>query len=197
MDTRLRSLGAETPTAATVPTHTGKDRQPQQAGLGGKGRARTRSADDGSGRDIQTEVDGREGRNGEVSHYCAMRSELDLTSGIKVTATMMFCILITLPAGMLSWRLRFRRVAGSAMFLGSSFVYTPIPSMSIGVGRLRLVEFWRTTFICNLSHVASITACCSISIQSHDSSYWKQTFTVWSSWMTRPCNSEWVVYCLQ
>ena len=92
MDTRFRSLRAETSTAAAIPAYTGKDRKPQQAGLGGKGRARTRSEDDGSGRDFQTEIDGRKGKNGEVSHYCIMRLGLDLTSIIKVTATMMCCI---------------------------------------------------------------------------------------------------------
>lgn len=91
MGTRLRSLGTETSTAATIPAYTRKDRQPQQAGLGGKGRARTWPKNDGSGCGIQTEVDGRKGRNGEVSHYRVIRSEIDLTFGIKVTVTMMLC----------------------------------------------------------------------------------------------------------
>ena len=91
MDARLRSLGAETSTAAAISTYTREDRQPQQAGLGGQGRARTRPEDDRSRCDIQTEVGGRKDRNGEVSHYCVVKLELDLTLSIKVTATMMFC----------------------------------------------------------------------------------------------------------
>ena len=91
MDARLRPLGAETSTAAAIPTYTREDRQPQQASLGGQGRARPRPEDDRSRCDFQTEVGGRKGRNGEVSHYRVVRLELDLTFRIKVTATMMFC----------------------------------------------------------------------------------------------------------
>lgn len=47
-----------------------------------------------------------------------------------------------------SWRLSCRRVATPAIFLDCSFVYTPIPSISIGVRRLQAVEFGRTCSCC-------------------------------------------------
>lgn len=93
-----------------------------------------------------------------------MRSKLDLTSRIKVTATMMFCTLIVSAAGVDSWRLSSHGVAASVMFLDGSIVYTPIPSIFIGVRRLQLVEFWRTCSYCYLSDVAGIPVCYSISI---------------------------------
>ena len=144
MDARLRSPRAETSTAAAIPTYTREDRQPQQAGLGGKGRARTWSEDDGSGRDIQTKVAGREGRNGEVSQHCLMRSQLDLTFRIKVTATMKF--LITLCPQRV-WISDSRVVTVSPLpqcVLTICLYSLPIPSIFFGVRRLQLVEIGRT-----------------------------------------------------
>lgn len=138
MDARLRPLGAETSTAAAIPTYTGEDRQPQQAGLGGKGRARTRPEDDRSRCDIQTEAGGRKGRNGEVSHYCVVRLELDLTFTIKVTATMMLCTLLRLQQ---VWLKCHRGAVSQRRLLLVDFCIRQYPAFLS-------VEFWRTRFHC-------------------------------------------------
>ena len=138
MDARLRSLRAETSTAAAIPTYTGEDGQPQQAGPGGKGRAGTRPEDDGSRCDIQTKVGGRKGRNGEVSHYCVVRLEHDLTLLTKVTATMMFCTLLHVQQ---VWLRCHRGTLCRRRFLTVGFCIRQYPAFLS-------VEFWRTRFHC-------------------------------------------------
>ena len=61
---------------------------------------------------------------------------------------MMFWFLIVSATGVNSWGLACLKVTDLGMFLDSLFVYTPIPSISTGVRRLQIVEFWKTHFHC-------------------------------------------------
>ena len=73
-----------------------------------------------------------------------MRSELDLTSSMKVTAAMMFRVLLYLQQVQIS-QSEGRRLRGN---FDVSYAYTPIPSISIGVRRTQFVEYWRTLLNC-------------------------------------------------
>ena len=79
-----------------------------------------------------------------------MRSKLDLTSSMKVTAAMMFGVLLYLQQVQIAqsggrwWREDF----------DGSYAYTPIPSISNGVRRTQFVEYWRTLLHCILSNKA-------------------------------------------
>ena len=79
-----------------------------------------------------------------------MRSKLELTSSMKVTAAMMFCVLLYLPQVQIA-QSRGRRLGED---FDGSYAYTPIPSISIGVRRTQFVEYWKTLLHCILSNEA-------------------------------------------
>lgn len=79
-----------------------------------------------------------------------MRSKLDLTSSMKVTSAMIFCVLLYLQQV---------RIAESGVrwlkgIVDDSYAYTPIPSIPIGSRRTQLVEYWRALLHCILSDEA-------------------------------------------
>ena len=79
-----------------------------------------------------------------------MRSRLDLTFSMKVTAAMMFCVLLYLQQVQVAQ-------SGGRWLRGNfdgSYAYTPIPSISFGVRRTQFVEYWRTLLHCILSNEA-------------------------------------------
>lgn len=97
-----------------------------------------------------------------------MRSKLDLTSIMKVTAAMMVCVLLYLQQ---------ERIAQSKgrwlrENLDGSYAYTLIPSISIGVRRAQLVELWRTLFHYVLSNEAKyrliVQSHCSVSVARYE-----------------------------
>ena len=68
---------------------------------------------------------------------------------------MMFCILLYLEQ---VWIAQFPGGRRLGDILDSSFAYTPIPSISIGVRRMQLVVFWWKLLRCILSYGVQIEA---------------------------------------
>ena len=106
-----------------------------------------------------------------------MRSKLDLTSSMKVTAAMMFGVLLYLQ------QVRIAQSGGrrSRENFDGSYAYTPIPSISIGVRRTQLMEYWRTLLHYVLSNEAKYRLVVHFRLEGMKIKV-KDTFTVWSSW---------------
>ena len=91
-----------------------------------------------------------------------MRSQLDLTSRIKVTATMMF---LTTMCPQRVWIADSRVVTVSPLpqCVLTVYLYSlPIPSIFFGVKRLRLVEIGRACLYWFVSNMIGTRVCCSI-----------------------------------
>ena len=106
-----------------------------------------------------------------------MRSKLDLTSSMKVTAAMMFSVSLYLQQVRMAHSGRWLR----EIFDGS-YAYTPIPSNFIGVRRTKLVEYWRTLLRCIVLNEAEYRLVI-VQFRLKGMKFRvEDTFTVWSSW---------------